>query len=442
MRPNASWVDVAAAVGHADGVGDRQRRPRRHGHVVQLAARRRAHPALGRPGIEAVPLRRRVQPDRPPQLVDLLARQQRRVVQRIAGDGQAPPLDGVGEHDARAVGDLVARPVGVEQDADVVTAEVLHERGQLVVGDVGDRRRGRRRRRRPGSAGAARPRDGRTATGTPRWTWRRCARRSASPPGRVERGRQQVPVLGLDDVPAGAVEELHQLLDLLVGDDAVEALAVRVDDPHHVAEALQRRVGDRLPDVALVELGVAGEGDEPGRAPSSRPAEVGLDVPAGRGGEERGDDAEPDGPGGEVEDVGVLGPARVRLQPAELAQAGQVRAVELAGEVLDGVVHGRGVRLDGDLVPTVEVPEPQRRHDRHHRRRRRLVPADLDLADRARRPLAVGVVDHPHGQPQHPPLHRLQRVAASSGAVTPGPTRGRAARCAGRGRRRRRPPCP
>ena len=49
--------------------------------------------------------------------------------------------------------------------------------------------------------------------------------------GPVERRREQAAVLGLDDVPAGAVEELHQLLDLLVGHDAVEALAVGVDDP-------------------------------------------------------------------------------------------------------------------------------------------------------------------------------------------------------------------
>ena len=69
------------------------------------------------------------------------------------------------------------------------------------------------------------------------------------------------------------------------GDDPVEALAVDVDDPHDVAEALQRGVGDGLPDVALVELGVADEGDEAGRA--LRP-EVGLDVAAGLAGEQRG----------------------------------------------------------------------------------------------------------------------------------------------------------
>ncbi len=84
--------------------------------------------------------------------------------------------------------------------------------------------------------------------------------------GSGERCLEAGAVLCLHDMPARALEELHQLLDLLLRDDAVEALAVGVDDPHHVAETLQCWVRDRLPDVALVEFGVAGEGDEAGGA--------------------------------------------------------------------------------------------------------------------------------------------------------------------------------
>ena len=126
--------------------------------------------------VEAVPLVVRRQPDRRRSSSICSRRQQRRVVERVAGDRQAPALDGVGEHDARPVGDGVAGAVAVEQDVEVVAAEVLHERRHLVVGV-------RRRATRVTSASAparkrvaaARRPGGRTATGTPRSTSRRCA---------------------------------------------------------------------------------------------------------------------------------------------------------------------------------------------------------------------------------------------------------------------------
>ena len=83
-------------------------------------------------------------------------------------------------------------------------------------------------------------------------------RRSAGP---LEGGAQPLPVLRLDDVPTGFGEDPHQLVHLHLRDHAIEALPIHVDDPHHVAETLQRGIGDRLPDVALVELGVADERD-------------------------------------------------------------------------------------------------------------------------------------------------------------------------------------
>ena len=50
-----------------------------------------------------------------------------------------------------------------------------------------------------------------------------------------------------------------------VGHDAVERLAVEVDDPQHLAEPRDDRVDERLPDRALVELGVAEQRDLRGR---------------------------------------------------------------------------------------------------------------------------------------------------------------------------------
>ncbi len=75
---------------------------------------------------------------------------------------------------------------------------------------------------------------------------------------------QSTSVLGLGDVPAGVGEEALQPDGGDVGDHPVEALAVEVDDHREVAETLRGRVGDRLPDVAFVELGIADECEEAG----------------------------------------------------------------------------------------------------------------------------------------------------------------------------------
>ena len=50
---------------------------------------------------------------------------------------------------------------------------------------------------------------------------------------------------------------MRELLRTHTRNDAVEALAVEVDDPGQLAETTGGRVGQRLPDVPLVELGVA-----------------------------------------------------------------------------------------------------------------------------------------------------------------------------------------
>jgi hypothetical protein len=97
---------------------------------------------------------------------------------------------------------------------------------------------------------------------------------------------------------------------------------------------------------------------------------------------------------------------------AEGAELLQVRLVELAGQVVDRVQHGRGVRLGGDFVVPVEVAEPQGGHDGDHRCRRRLVAADLHLARRA---VVVGVVDHPDREPQHAALDLVEHTEVDIG---------------------------
>ena len=94
-------------------------------------------------------------------------------------------------------------------------------------------------------------------------------------------------------MPARVLEDPHELVNLHLRNDAVEALPVDIDNPHHIAEPLQGGVGDRLPDVSLVELCVSDEGDEACRLICHGP-EVGLDVAARRSGEQWGGRAEAD----------------------------------------------------------------------------------------------------------------------------------------------------
>ena len=53
-----------------------------------------------------------------------------------------------------------------------------------------------------------------------------------------------------------------------------------------------------------------------------------------------------------------------------------------------------------------QVVEPQRRHDRHHRRTGRLVATDLDLTTGA----PVGVIDDARREPQDPLLDLSERL--------------------------------
>ena len=125
--------------------------------------------------------------------------------------------------------------------------------------------------------------------------------------------------------------------------------------------------------------------------------EMRVDVPAGGRREQRRRRAEPDRAGGEIDDVGVLGAARVGLQAAEGAQRRQVAPVEVAEQVLDGMEHGRRVRLDADLVRGVEVREVQRGHDGDQAGARCLVTADLDAV--AGIAVMVGGVHDAGGEP-------------------------------------------
>jgi len=165
---------------------------------------------------------------------DLLARQQRRVVTRVARDRETPALDGVGEDDTRPIGHLVALPVGVEQRLDVVAAEIGDERPELVVVDVGDERLDVGGR--VGEELLAQ-----RAAGQPEQRLVLLVGHEVDPPlqavaaGTRIGGSEPAAVLHLDDVPAGRLELPAPLGDPHAGHDPVERLAVEVDEPHDVA---------------------------------------------------------------------------------------------------------------------------------------------------------------------------------------------------------------
>src|SRR4029079_12703552 len=98
---------------------------------------------------------------------------------------------------------------------------------------------------------------------------------------RVQR-LQLAAVLRLDDLPAGGLEIAFDLADADAGDDPVEALAVEVDDHRDVAEAAEGVLDRRLPDGALVELGIAHERDKPAVGPAAGRLAQGVAQIAGR----------------------------------------------------------------------------------------------------------------------------------------------------------------
>ena len=241
----------------------------------------------------------------------------------------------------------------------------------------------------------------------------------------LEQLAQAAAVLDGDRLPAGRLEHPAQAAGRHVRHDAVERLPVEVDDPQHLAEARDHRIDERLPDRALVELGVADERDV---APALRHVEVAGDVALRDRAPERRGRADADGARREVDDAGILGPARVALQPAELAQRRQVAAVERAEQVVDRVQHRRGVRLHGDAIGRAQVLEVERRHDADDRRRRGLVAADLDARRRRAHacwrgaPCSSRATARAAARPRAPRAtteRRGRRPAARRSAITP-----------------------
>ena len=272
------------------------------------AARRRARhsAASGEPGAKPRPRIVGVGAELAGELRPLRVAQQRRVVARVALGRQPPGLDRVGEDHRRPV----VIGVGRARTRRSRSARSWPPRSrtaamQLGVVEVGDDAPDvvRRRAVARAAARAARRRRLRRSRWYSSLGIASIRSRSASPPSRANSVAQPAPVLDRDRLPAGGLEHRADPAGGDVGHDAVQRLAVEVDDPQHLAQVRDDRVDERLPDRALVELGVADQRD---LASALRHVEVPGDVAVRERAPDRRGRPDPHRAGREVDRVGVL----------------------------------------------------------------------------------------------------------------------------------------
>ena len=323
----------------------------------------------------------------------------------VAGEGQAPALDCVGDEAVRAI--VLDAAEGFEHGLDVMPAEIGHElaQGRVVVAlqdlpDGGVTAEIALEMRPPG--GTALEGQGRVEV----------VRAAVDPvpkhlAARPRKGRLELlAVLDRDDGPADGTEELLDLGEQLLRHDPVEALTVVVDHPPEVADVVLPALEQGLVDVALVELGVADDGDHAALGALLGHEAAGADEVLGQGGKERHGDAQAHRAGREVDAGRVLGARGVGLRPAQRPEPLEPLARLAAQEIHGGVVDRARVRLHRDAIARAHHVEEECRQDGGARGAGGLVAAHLELV--ARRPEMVGVVDGPAREPQELALDRLE----------------------------------
>ena len=153
-----------------------------------------------------------------------------------------------------------------------------------------------------------------------------------------------------------------------------------------------------LEDVAFVQFGVAHYRDHASRQTVVRGQAMQMHVVLHQGGEQGRADAETDRAGGKVDVVGILGPRRIRLRPAEGPKILQALHILFAEQVLQCMEDRRRMGFYGDPVFGSQHIHVKGRHQGRGGGAGRLMAADLEAV--AAWPHVIGVVDHPRGQPQ------------------------------------------
>ncbi len=326
----------------------------------------------------------------------------------VALERQADALDGVGDEADRTV--VIDRLEGLDHAGHVVAAEIGHQLQQFVVAAPLDQLRHlalvadlvAQMLAERSAALEAQRRIHLVRAGIDPAPQRLAA-------GFGKRRLHQPAVFHDHHVPAEIAEHGFEFLPQPFAHHGVEALAVVVDHPPGVAQAVLPALQQRLEDIALVHLGVADQRDHPPFGAVLHPA-MRLDVILHQRGEQGLRHAEADRAGGEIDVVGVLGARRIGLRALEAAEIFQLVAGLVAEQILDGVKHRAGMRLHRDAVFRPQHREIQRRHDGGERRRRGLMAADLQAVDIG--PDVVGVMDGPGRQPQHLAGQRRQQFQA------------------------------
>ena len=316
--------------------------------------------------LESVPLVAGTNVHRGAQGIDLCRRHQPSVVVLVAGERQPRAFHRVADEAGRLVaGDAVER---FAQRRDVVAAEIVHQRGEFGVAALLDQRRHRSliadfvgEALAPcRAAGEHQRRVERVGAGVDPGFQLVAARL-------LEGGLLQRAVFEDDHVPAEIAEQLFVAFPQTLADHRVETLAVVVDDPPAVAQALLPAFQQRLEDVAFVHLRVAHQRNHPAFRMLSAPA-VRAHIVLHQRGEQRLRHAEADRAGGEIHVVDVLGARGIGLRALEAAEVLQLLAGLLAEQILNRVKHRAGVRLHRHAVFRLEHAEIERGHDGRQRR--------------------------------------------------------------------------
>ena len=326
----------------------------------------------------------------------------------VALHRQADALDGVGDEADRAV--VVDRLERFDHAGHVVSAEIGHQRQQLLVAAPVDQLRDRAlvadvvlQMLAEGSAAL----EAQRGIHLVRAVIDPALQRFAA--GLGERRLHQAAILHDHHVPAEIAEHGFEFFPQPLAHHGIETLAVVVDHPPGVAQAVLPPLQQRLEDIALVHLGIADQRDHPPLGPVLHPA-MGRDVILHQRGEQRLRHAEADRAGGEIDVVGILGARRIGLRALVAAEILQSVAGLMPEQILDGMKHRARMRLDRDAVLRPQHREIQRRHDIGERGRGRLMAADLEAVDIG--PDVIGVVDRPRRQPEHLAGQRGQQFQA------------------------------
>ena len=227
------------------------------------------------------------------------------VVILVAGERQAETLDRVGDEADRPIGGRILERV--ENRVEIVPTEIGHQTGERHVIEIADDGEGLGMRDEigfelsPPALGSFKD-EGRVnlvgAIGNPGAQF--------FPARQCKRLLLQAAVFEEDDLPAKVLEQPGDLHEQLVGDDAVKALAVVVDDPPGIRQAVLPVFEQRLVDVAFIDFGVAHQADHAALRPVLDPA-FRMHIILRQRGKPRHRDAEADRPGRKIDVVFVLG---------------------------------------------------------------------------------------------------------------------------------------